>query len=108
MNDATSSKTSSGTRTGTDWKRLREMTDEEIHRSALGDPDAQPTPDDPDWWSKARVVWPDDRPKKEAITIRLDADVLRWFRRDKGYQTHINAVLRSYMLANPRGDEDEG
>ena len=35
---------------------------------------------------------------KETMTIRLDADVLEWFRRQgKGYQTRINAILRSYM-----------
>ena len=35
---------------------------------------------------------------KEQITLRLDKDVLAWFRtsKGKGYQTLINAVLRSY------------
>ncbi|MEI2770326.1 MAG: BrnA antitoxin family protein [Candidatus Competibacter sp.] len=34
---------------------------------------------------------------KEQITLRLDRDVLRWFRtKGKGYQTLINAVLRGY------------
>ncbi len=34
---------------------------------------------------------------KEQITLRLDKDVLAWFRtRGKGYQTLINAVLRGY------------
>jgi uncharacterized protein (DUF4415 family) len=34
---------------------------------------------------------------KERITVRLDADMLAWFRREgRGYQTRINAVLRSY------------
>ena len=37
---------------------------------------------------------------KEPVSIRLDADVLEFFKRDgKGYQTRINTVLRSYMLA---------
>ena len=34
------------------------------------------------------------------MTIRLDADLLRWFRRERGYQTHINATLRTYMQAH--------
>jgi uncharacterized protein (DUF4415 family) len=35
---------------------------------------------------------------KEQITLRIDADVLRWFRsHGKGYQTQINALLRAYM-----------
>jgi uncharacterized protein (DUF4415 family) len=41
------------------------------------------------------------RPRKEAVTIRLDADVLEWFRRStpggRGYQTSINAALRDYI-----------
>lgn len=42
---------------------------------------------------------------KETMTIRLDADVLEWFRRQgKGYQTRINAILRSYMHAQGGAD----
>ena len=38
------------------------------------------------------------KPGKEAISLRVDADVLEWFRaRGRGYQTEINALLRSYM-----------
>ena len=40
------------------------------------------------------------RPIKEMTTIRLDADVLAWFRsQGKGYQTKINTILRREMLA---------
>ena len=39
-------------------------------------------------------------PRKEAISLRLDADVLDWFRtQGPGYQTRINAVLRAYKDA---------
>ena len=34
-----------------------------------------------------------------ADAMRLDADLLDWFRRHPGYQTRINAVLRAYMSA---------
>jgi uncharacterized protein (DUF4415 family) len=34
------------------------------------------------------------------VTMRLDADLLRWFRRESGYQTRINAILRAYMQAH--------
>jgi len=35
---------------------------------------------------------------KEAVTVRLDADVVRWLKRDgKGYQTRLNAILRWEM-----------
>ena len=32
--------------------------------------------------------------------MRLDADLLEWFRQQEGYQTLINAILRAYMKAN--------
>ncbi|MFZ1108354.1 MAG: BrnA antitoxin family protein [Rhodomicrobium sp.] len=39
------------------------------------------------------------RPLKRPVTMRLDADVLEWFRarHAKGYQTKINAILRDYI-----------
>jgi uncharacterized protein (DUF4415 family) len=38
--------------------------------------------------------------RKAAISLRLDADVLEWFRsQGPGYQTRINAVLRAYKDA---------
>jgi uncharacterized protein (DUF4415 family) len=40
---------------------------------------------------------------KEIVTIRLDADLLRWFRQHPGYQTRINAILRAYMKAQDAG-----
>ena len=47
-------------------------------------------------------LWPDEirvsKPPKEQITLRLDADVLEWFRaRGAGYQSRINALLRAHM-----------
>jgi len=48
-------------------------------------------------WSKA-VVGKFYRPIKKPLTIRLDADVVAWLKRQgKGYQTRINALLRSAM-----------
>jgi len=36
-------------------------------------------------------------PPKAAISLRVDADVLEWFKsQGPGYQTRINAVLRAY------------
>ena len=41
------------------------------------------------------------RPIKRQVSIRLDADMLEWFKVQGGkYQTHINQVLRNYMEAN--------
>lgn len=40
------------------------------------------------------------RPLKQQTSIRLDADVLAWFKaQGKGYQTRMNKVLREAMLA---------
>lgn len=78
------------------------------------------------WWRdsqlKARVIpaeWhrlettAPVRPLKTPVTIRLDADLVRWFRGlGRGHQTRMNAVLRAYMLAvickeiERRGDRD--
>jgi uncharacterized protein (DUF4415 family) len=38
---------------------------------------------------------------KTIVTMRLDADLLHWFRQQRGYQTRINAILRAYMKAQP-------
>jgi len=53
-------------------------------------------------WSSA-VVGKFYRPVKEAVSIRLDADLLAWFKdQGSGYQTRINEVLRQFM-ASSRG-----
>ncbi len=60
-------------------------------------PPGPPLPDD--FWKNAKVVYPDG--PKEATTIRFDADLLAWFKdQGKGYQTRMNAVLRSYYEAH--------
>ena len=63
-------------------------------------------PDDPELPAGA---WKDAeqgrfyRPMKQAVSLRLDADVVEWLRRPgKGYQTRANAVLRQHMLADLR------
>jgi len=78
----------------TDWKHLRSLSDREIRKAIETDPEAHPT--DAGFWKQAKVVLPQ---AKQTVTIRLDADLLQWLRRQKGYQTRINAVLRTYMDA---------
>ncbi|WP_247339428.1 MULTISPECIES: BrnA antitoxin family protein [unclassified Bradyrhizobium] len=76
----------------TDWARVDALTDEDIAKAVANDPDAAPIDID---WSDAVLVIP---PKKKAISIRVDEDVLDFFKRDgEGYQRRMNAVLRSYM-----------
>jgi uncharacterized protein (DUF4415 family) len=76
----------------TDWAAVDALTDEDIARAVANDPDAVPIDID---WSDAVLVVP---PKKQAISIRVDEDVLNFFKKEgDGYQRRINAVLRSYM-----------
>ncbi|MSO19841.1 MAG: 3-oxoacyl-ACP synthase [Acidobacteria bacterium] len=93
----TSAKTGakSGVKQATDWKRVRSRSETQVRRAIAGDSEARAT--DAEFWKNARVVMP---LAKETITIRLDADLLEWLRKQKRYQTRINAVLRSYMHGN--------
>lgn len=52
-----------------------------------------------DFWKNARVRYPAEG--KERLTIRLDEDLVQWFKaQGKGYQTKMNAVLRSFYEAH--------
>jgi uncharacterized protein (DUF4415 family) len=64
------------------------MTDEEIDTSDI-------PPLDETFFTNAEVRMPQAKP---SITIRLDPDILEWFKgQGKGYQTRINAVLRKFV-----------
>ena len=78
----------------TDWKRLRALNDQDIRAAVKTDPEVRPTA--ADFWKQAKIMLPQP---KQTVTIRLDADLLGWLRSQKGYQTRINAVLRTYMEA---------
>jgi uncharacterized protein (DUF4415 family) len=78
------------------------MTEEEIEAAARSDPDNPPL--DEEFFRRARIITP---PPKRAINLRVDEDVLEWFKRQgKGYQTRINAVLRAYMNASSSSSDD--
>jgi len=69
-------------------KRLAERTDDEIDYSDI------PEITDFSGFEVGKFY----RPIKEAVTVRLDADVVHWLKRDgKGYQTRLNAILRREM-----------
>jgi uncharacterized protein (DUF4415 family) len=85
-------KRSSSTVSKTDWPRVRAMKDHEIRRAGEH-PEA----------SVKHIVRGVVRrglkpvPPKASISLRLDADVLEWFKaQGPGYQTRINAILRAY------------
>lgn len=76
-------------------RKLIEMSDEEAERRAAADPDAGIIP--PGFWDNATLRMP---LTKQQITLRLDPDVIGWFKRTgKGYQSRMGAVLRSYVEA---------
>jgi uncharacterized protein (DUF4415 family) len=87
----------------TDWARVDALTDDQIETAMR---------DDPDWadlinfdWSGAVVVVPR---KKKAISIRLDDDVIDFFKsQGEGYQTRMNAVLRHFMEKTKKPDAAE-
>jgi uncharacterized protein (DUF4415 family) len=82
----------------TDFARLDALTDADIAKAVADDPDAAPIEMD---WTKARLVL---SPGKDAVTLRLDRDVLDWFKKQgRGYQTRINAVLREFYRARNHG-----
>jgi uncharacterized protein (DUF4415 family) len=69
-------------------EKLVVMRDEDIDFSDI--------PEQLDWKDAKRGVF--YKPVKQQLTLRLDADVVDWFKRQgAGYQTEINAVLRRYV-----------
>ena len=77
-----------------DLDRVRALTEEELEASIDREEEGEVD------WSSLQVGLPE--PKRQ-LTLRLDADVVEWFRsRGPGYQTRMNAVLRSYVEAQRR------
>lgn len=75
-----------------DWARAGRATSAEIEAQVAADPDEAGMVVD---WDLASVEMPQP---KAVLNMRVDRDVLDFFRRQgKGYQTRINAVLRSYV-----------
>jgi len=75
-----------------DWARAAAMSEGEIESAVAADPEEAGMTVD---WSRASVDMPQP---KAVLNMRVDRDVLEFFRRDgRGYQTKINAVLRSYV-----------
>jgi uncharacterized protein (DUF4415 family) len=75
------------------------MTDEETEAGAAADADNPPA--DPAWLDAGHLVRPGP---KQAISLRVDPDVLAWFRSTgPRYQTRMNAVLRAYVEHQKRG-----
>lgn len=64
-----------------------------------GDIDTSDIPERTDW-SEAEIG-KFYRPIKKSVTIRLDADVIAWFKaHNKKYQSAVNQALREYMITH--------
>jgi uncharacterized protein (DUF4415 family) len=73
--------------------------------------DTSDVPELLDWSGAKRGLF--YRPVKQQLTLRLDADVIAWFKShttsDEGYQTRINRALREYVrgqAGRTRGSRD--
>ena len=70
--------------------------------------DTSDAPELLDWSGARRGLF--YRPVKQQLTLRLDADVVAWFKRhttgDEGYQTRINRALREYVQGQVRRRRD--
>ena len=75
-------------------KEVETMSDEDIDYSDI-------PPLDEEFFKNAKLV--KRKPRTEQISIRVDTEVLEWFKthaQEKGYQTLINDVLRTYIKHN--------
>ena len=76
----------------TDWAKAGAVTEAELTASIAADSDEAGMVID---WSSAAPVMPEP---KTILHMRIDRDVMEFFRQQgKGYQTKINAILRSYV-----------
>ena len=74
-------------------KKLSRRPDDEINTSDIPELTEK-------FWQNA-VRNPFYRPLKQQLTLRLDADIIVWLRRQgRGYQTRANALLRDAMLGD--------
>ena len=76
----------------TDWAKIDATTEDKLEASIAADPDDVHEELD---WSKAVKGIP---PRKTHVNIRIDADVLDWFKETgRGYQMRMNNVLRAFV-----------
>lgn len=82
--------------------KLRRVSERDIQRTSP--PELADLPDD--FWAEATPV---NTPSKQPISLRVDQDVLAWFKKQgPRYQSRINAVLRSYVSAMRRRSKRRG
>jgi len=87
----------------TNWEKVDKVTGAQLETSIRADvDDIHSEPD----WTQAIVGIP---ARKDPINIRVDHDVLQWFRSNgKGYQTLMNNVLRAFVQTRQQRDARKG
>ena len=81
-------------KTKTDWARVDALTEEELEASIDFEEEGEID------WGTMTIGNP--QPKQQ-LTMRFDGDIIAWFKEQgPGYQTRMNAVLRSYVEAEKR------
>ncbi|MBS0287999.1 MAG: BrnA antitoxin family protein [Proteobacteria bacterium] len=77
----------------TNWKKLHQENDADINYDDISETDAK-------FWADAHVVMPKH---KVHISVRLDEDIVDYFKEEgRGYQSRMNAVLRSYVNSHEK------
>jgi uncharacterized protein (DUF4415 family) len=80
----------------TDWSKVKNMSQKQADRLATDEDGLLPNN-----WEKTVVMGLP--PGKEAIKLRVDSDVLGWFKgTGKGYQTRMNNVLRAFVASRAK------
>ncbi len=75
----------------TDWARVDALTEQEVEAAIDREEEGEVD------WSTVQVGIPGP---KQQLTVRFDQDVVEWFKaQGAGYQTRMNAVLKSFVEA---------
>ena len=89
----------------TDWARLRAMTDRDIEKAVRDDPDAAPILTER-WLRNARLTMPMDRRPRVAISLRIERELVEWFKAQGGpYQSRMHAVLKAFVEAHQQAQD---
>jgi uncharacterized protein (DUF4415 family) len=75
----------------TNWPKLDAMSEADVEAAALNDADGPPMTDEE--WAKNET----SSTKQVSVGLKLDRDVVSWFKSQDGFQASINAALRRYM-----------
>ncbi|MBI5816492.1 MAG: BrnA antitoxin family protein [Nitrospinae bacterium] len=80
---------------GTDYKKLDSLSDEDVERYVAGDEDEHGIAPD---WTQAKLVLPE---RRQSVHLRLEKEIIIFFKkRGKGHISRMQAVLKAYVDAH--------